>query len=124
MIAALCSHHTINGEADVAKVVDPTSSMLASLIGCLPESGGAALQHMRDSLVCPAPFWHLDLPYATLFGKFGPDKLVVFVNAILCEVTAPLHACTAIDIHSNPNVTLTLLYIANPFGKRTNQPIT
>ena len=100
MIAALCSHHTINGEADVAKVVDPTSSMLASLIGCLPENGGAALQHMRDSLVCPAPFWHLDLPYATLFGKFRPDMLMVFVNAVLCEVTALLRVCMCGDSHT------------------------
>ena len=92
MITILCNHAS-NAEADATTAFDPTSSTLASLIGCLPESGGAALQHMRDSLVCPAPFWHLDLPYATLFGKFSPDMLMVFVNAVLCEVTAPLRAC-------------------------------
>ena len=88
MIFALCS-----SEADVAKPSGPTSSTLASLITCLPEHSGTALQHMRDSLVCPAPFWHLDLPYDTLFRKFSPDMLMFFVNAILCEVTAPPHEC-------------------------------
>ena len=82
MVTALC-----NSEASEA--VGPTSSTLASLIDCLPENSGAALQRIRDSLVCPAPFWHLDLPYDTLFRLFSPDVLMVFVNAILCEVTAP-----------------------------------
>ena len=84
MITALCN----SSEASEAGVV-PTSSTLTSLINCLPEHSGTALQRIRDALVCPAPFWHLDLPYDTLFRLFSPDVLMVFVNAILCEVTAP-----------------------------------
>lgn len=42
---------------------------------------------MREMLACPAPYVALDLPYNLLFTKLSPDMLMIFINAMLCEVT-------------------------------------
>lgn len=84
LITTLCKQPS-KGEHSAVKSVDPSTSPLASLIGCLPKSA-AARQNMRESLVCPAPYRHFDLPYDTLFRILGPDLIVIFINAILCEV--------------------------------------
>ena len=93
LITSLCNQ-TSN---DAAATSDPSSSTLASLIACSPASADAR-QQMRESLVCPAPYRHLDLPYDTLFDKLSPDMLVIFINAILCEVATsnPANTCVLV----------------------------
>lgn len=84
LINTLCNQPT-KSERSTVESVDSPASTSASLIGCLPKSA-AARKKMRESLVCPAPYRHFDMPYDTLFKTLGPDLIVIFINAILCEV--------------------------------------